>query len=445
MDSLRHGKLVENIDELLNITTEQTKMPKSDDVDEVTLIDFKGIDLNVTKSELDNEENCGERFLTQQGKLVSIKLVQKLLELIDRAVQTAIENCKETKKEEKEWNCECSIKGYLYKAYLDLVKKEFGVSLDPESSDEVLIESLGIKKTMCDLVELVNGVYLWRWKWENIENGRINLFDLNAKHYGALSKPARGLSRASRAESIKGKNEYSYKDIMDALVENNKQKFNERLRLSHSVKKIMLCELLDGGESSEAKSQQDCPHCQLTDEHDKVLLVLEDNSNSRTESSEVNNELYVICDNVICTMSLGFLKENFDSLFVPLRFMGKAKRESVNRLGYATFNKIFLKYDKPFWDENFRGLHLLWLPENKSEMLEHLSHVEHTGDIKCDWSEDVTSFKVAKSQENVLYASLPNNECFEKIDDKRIASECTRLLKQFMGREDIPEPVSIYK
>lgn len=55
----------------------------------------------------------------------------------------------------------------------------------------------------------------------------------------------------------------------------------------------------------------------------------------------------VDADYVICTVSLGVLKEQADVLFSPN--LPNSKKNAINNLGFGYVNKIFTEYAKPFW------------------------------------------------------------------------------------------------
>jgi len=267
---------------------------------------------------------------------------------------------------------------------------------------------------------------------ENIKNVSTNLSDMVSKRIGNLTKM--NIDEKSM-DMEKNKQQFSLKNILDSFIEKNKEKFYEKLRFKWSLKKIILCKLMWGEE--ESKSMGDCLHCQLTDKHDKVILVLEDWSSNDNKCKEV----YVMCDNVICTMSLGFLKEHLNDLFIPKQTIINERRESIEKLGYGTFNKIFLSYDKPFWNKNFSSLHMIFLPKTKEDMDYQLS-CQHSDQY---WYRDLSSFRLLQSEKNVLWTSIYNNENFEKLNDKEVSQKCTKMLRKFLNQNDIPEPKSIEK
>lgn len=79
---------------------------------------------------------------------------------------------------------------------------------------------------------------------------------------------------------------------------------------------------------------------------------------------ECKNE-NIYADAVIVTASAGFLKENIDSFFFPSLPQNKLK--AISKIGFGTINKIYLMYDKPFWDSKDHGFHLLWKNEGKEK------------------------------------------------------------------------------
>ena len=78
---------------------------------------------------------------------------------------------------------------------------------------------------------------------------------------------------------------------------------------------------------------------------------------------------------VVCTQSIGCLKQTMHQMFVPA--LPHAKRMCIQRLGFGTINKvcsgsthrwgrlvisfqIYLVFSQPFWDVDFDAFHFLW-------------------------------------------------------------------------------------
>jgi hypothetical protein len=66
-------------------------------------------------------------------------------------------------------------------------------------------------------------------------------------------------------------------------------------------------------------------------------------------------------DHVIVTASTGFLKQNAQSMFHPT--LPKWKMDAILGLGFGTVNKLFLEFEKPFWEKHCDGIHFTWLEE----------------------------------------------------------------------------------
>jgi len=153
-----------------------------------------------------------------------------------------------------------------------------------------------------------------------------------------------------------------------------------------------------------------------------------------------------LCDNVICTMSLGFLKAKLPDLIEPVDFIPKTKLEAVSRLGFDAINKIFLIYDKPVWNEKFKqadGFYLVWLPEDDNQIYS-VENLNHRSSTKL-WYENISAFEVAIGNENVLIGWISGREEYETLDDSVIKKECTEVLRKFMNNPTFPEPVSILR
>jgi len=56
---------------------------------------------------------------------------------------------------------------------------------------------------------------------------------------------------------------------------------------------------------------------------------------------------------VICTVSLGVLKATADTLFEPK--LPERKTEAIRSLGFGTVNKVFVEFEKIFWDPKTFG------------------------------------------------------------------------------------------
>lgn len=60
----------------------------------------------------------------------------------------------------------------------------------------------------------------------------------------------------------------------------------------------------------------------------------------------------------ICTFPLGYLKENYESLFSPS--LPDNKAQAIQNLGFGVVNKFFLVFDAPVFKGNDQGFQILW-------------------------------------------------------------------------------------
>lgn len=137
-------------------------------------------------------------------------------------------------------------------------------------------------------------------------------------------------------------------------------------------------------------------------------------------------------DHVICTMSLGVLKERHESLFLPA--LPALKKNAIQGLSIGTVDKMFLEFKKPFWSKGWQGLSLLWTK----------SDIENIRKSKNSWLEDVFGFYVVDYQPNVLcgWVSGKNARRMERLSDDEVLTGCMFLLRKFLKKSVIPEPVS---
>ena len=115
---------------------------------------------------------------------------------------------------------------------------------------------------------------------------------------------------------------YGYKSIIDCMLEPYEEEFNSRLKLNSPLEKVLLCKTLDAS----FNKNDPCEHCLYTRDKKKVVLLFENK--------------VVVCDNVVCTMSLGYMKENLHKIIEPASLIPEEKLQAVKRLGFGTVNKV---------------------------------------------------------------------------------------------------------
>lgn len=141
-------------------------------------------------------------------------------------------------------------------------------------------------------------------------------------------------------------------------------------------------------------------------------------------------------DHVICTVSLGVLKECHLNLFEP--HLPIVKQNSIDGMSIGVVDKIFIEFDKPFWTDRWEGFNMLWRPEELQAIRD---------DKKFDWLEDIFGFFTQNFQPNILcgWITGPNAKRMEELSDEDVTIGVVRLLKLFLKQWNIPNPKRIVR
>ncbi|CAH1257564.1 PAOX [Branchiostoma lanceolatum] len=157
----------------------------------------------------------------------------------------------------------------------------------------------------------------------------------------------------------------------------------------------------------------------------------------RSESAHSADGVEVECedgqvfsaDHVIVTVPLGYLKKNSRNLFQPP--LPEEKLASIERMGFGVVNKIFLTFQKPFWDTDCEALHLVWDQDESNPKGPE------------EWYKKTYCFYIDSKAPNTLLGWISGREAeyMETLSEEEIADTFVGLLKKFTGKEDIPQPV----
>lgn len=180
---------------------------------------------------------------------------------------------------------------------------------------------------------------------------------------------------------------------------------------------------------------------------DIIPLIKFNKTVNRIDYQNANDEINVECDDgskfpvdhVICTVSLGVLKKHHLSMFEPLLPLPKCI--AIDGVNYGTLDKIYLLYEKPFWDNNnWGGFTILW----KLEQLKEL----RADPINGEWLEGLVGFYTFnKHQSNMLEAwiSGPMARKMEQIDDANVKIGAEKVLRMCMKQTNIPDAMSMIR
>ncbi|KAL5280241.1 hypothetical protein ACFFRR_004298 [Megaselia abdita] len=135
-------------------------------------------------------------------------------------------------------------------------------------------------------------------------------------------------------------------------------------------------------------------------------------------------------DHVICTVSLAVLKEGFKSKFTPS--LPERKLKAIQGLGIGTVNKVFIHFEKRWWNEDWCGFSILWKKEDLEELRQS----------KFFWLEDVFGFYAVKYQPNILSSWVTGSSAkyVETLSKSEQMEGIMFLMKKFLKRE-IPQPI----
>ncbi|GAB0098941.1 Amine oxidase [Sergentomyia squamirostris] len=118
----------------------------------------------------------------------------------------------------------------------------------------------------------------------------------------------------------------------------------------------------------------------------------------------------------IVTFSLGVLRARMGSLFdppLPLTY-----QRLINAHGFGTIDKIYLKYETAWWDDNWEGVQFIFESKNDD----------------TDWTRDMTGFDLLQpGPPNTLVGWIGGEGAvqMERIPDESIIGKCTSLLQKF--------------
>jgi len=184
-----------------------------------------------------------------------------------------------------------------------------------------------------EVKKMKDGLFNWRLTMEKTENGCASVYDMSLCAWGEYIQCAGD----EAVELSRG-----YQPILDLILKNVPRNC---FRLGTRVKKIIWNNLTD-----ETAAQP-------IDE----VNVRDDGLSCKTKVVTSAGDT-VVADHVIVTCSLGYLKAHSDELFVPS--LPQSKKLAISRLGFGTVNKIYLEFDKPFWNDLCGGIQLAWLPDD---------------------------------------------------------------------------------
>lgn len=77
-----------------------------------------------------------------------------------------------------------------------------------------------------------------------------------------------------------------------------------------------------------------------------------------TYNSETKKRSTFTCQKCLCTIPLGYLKQNYHKLFSPP--LSKDKSNAIEKLGFGCIDKIFVVFNESFTLPDFQGVQIFW-------------------------------------------------------------------------------------
>ncbi|XP_048874759.1 peroxisomal N(1)-acetyl-spermine/spermidine oxidase isoform X2 [Brienomyrus brachyistius] len=142
-------------------------------------------------------------------------------------------------------------------------------------------------------------------------------------------------------------------------------------------------------------------------------------------------------DHVIVTASLGFLQERAADMFEPA--LPDSKAGAIQKLGFGTVDKIFLKFDERFWPDDCAGIQLVW--KHSPEEPRGQEGLTQEGDPFKTWYKKICGFDVVARHPTVLCGWITGREAehMETLSDEEVGDICVSLLRTFTSWP-VPKP-----
>ena len=129
----------------------------------------------------------------------------------------------------------------------------------------------------------------------------------------------------------------------------------------------------------------------------------------------------LLAQQAVVTLPLGVLKAGTVAFTPPLP---DDKLESIDRLGFGLLDKLWLRFDEVFWDDEVHGFSYIAGGDRRGEWAKWISLTPFTGvPVLCGFNAGTVA------------------ERFEQLGDDQIVASAMAVLRAIHG-EDIPDPVS---
>ncbi|OQR75336.1 peroxisomal N(1)-acetyl-spermine/spermidine oxidase-like [Tropilaelaps mercedesae] len=132
------------------------------------------------------------------------------------------------------------------------------------------------------------------------------------------------------------------------------------------------------------------------------------------------------CSHLVATLPLGVLKDSSD-LFVP--HLPSTKNHAIDKLQYATVNKLYILFNRPVLNKEIDEVICLWEPCDVY--------------IESEWWKKIYSFSKLSDTTLCCWLSGLEAELLEHLSDDEIITRITEVLRAFLSDPYVPRPVQV--
>ncbi|XP_023218863.1 uncharacterized protein LOC111621045 [Centruroides sculpturatus] len=256
-----------------------------------------------------------------------------------------------------------------------------------------------------DKVNMMKGIFDWYMRFEIIDNACNSLDDLSLEGYSEWLE-CEGVCNINFRKGFNSLIKLLLQDIPMNCLKQNKPAKHVNWETSYEAHHGILIKM-----------------CKELVSRDFLVSV-------ECEDGEI-----IEADHIIVTPSIGYLKKHINTFFKPE--LPEEKKSIIESLGFGTIDKIFLIFEKPFWEKHDIGFQLIWTSKTKDSSVPEEEY----------WIRGISGFDIVHGQPNVLVGWIGGKaaEDMEKVPEKEVGEICVKYLKRFLGKSDISDPIQVVK
>ena len=140
------------------------------------------------------------------------------------------------------------------------------------------------------------------------------------------------------------------------------------------------------------------------------------------------------CEHVVTTIPLGVVKENHATLFTPP--LPERKLSAIERTGFGKSGKVFLEFERAFWQRGEEGIKIAW---GKERILGQK--------LPRDWYVSVLGFDELHPESNVLICWIGGQatQVMESLSDDQLKRDLGNVIRDVTGDISLPDPIRVTK